>query len=214
MIKEWHAKFVRERQREVLSDLLEKVISTGCGGVEVSSVLDVGCGDGELGKKLALKLGSGCKIRGVDVLPRGQPEITVDKFDGIRLPFPDNAFEVVVLCDVLHHVSTIRGQLELFKECVRVGSRGVAVKDHVEKWLPDRIVLGAMDWVGNSFHGVASPGNYLNPQMWDNLYAKSGVVSAQRIGAPLGIHSPAFSWLTEVTPWGSELQFVEFLKRD
>lgn len=214
MIKELHQRFVQGRQREVLSCLIRDAILAGAGGSSVHTVLDVGCGDGVLGKMVSEKIGGGCKVQGVDVAVRKNPAITVDKFDGLHLPFEDSSVDVVVISDVLHHVPSEKGQFTLFSECCRVAKIGVVVKDHVEKWLPDRMILVAMDLVGNFFHGVPSPGNYITPQGWDRLYAESGVVSSWRKGSPLGIHGAGVSWLTEKTPWGSELQFVEFLRKN
>lgn len=213
MIKELHRKLIQGRQRDVLSQRLFEAIERGMEGRLCSSLLDVGCGDGELGKMVAEKISGDCEVLGLEVAPRSDSRINVQEFGGALLPLPDNSFDVVMLSDVLHHVSSYKGQVKLFLECVRVCRRGVVVKDHLERWLADRMILAAMDWVGNSFYGVASPGTYLNPQSLENLYNVAGVESVVRIAAPLGIHGPGFAWLTERTPWGSELQFVEFLRR-
>lgn len=213
MIRKLHGKIIQERQREVLSDRLKEAVLAGLGGERVSSILDVGCGDGVVAHKLATKLGAEVVAKGLEVFPREKAVISVEGFDGESLPFAEDSFDVVILSDVLHHVPTRRGQRRLFVECARVAKKGVVLKDHVEKWLPDRLILGMMDWFGNSFHGVACPGNYLSPQDWESLYSSSGVISVFRRGAPLGIHPPLFSWLTEKTFWGGDLQFVEFLKK-
>ncbi|MBI3866195.1 MAG: class I SAM-dependent methyltransferase [Planctomycetia bacterium] len=130
------------------------------------SVLDVGCGDGRL-DALIHERRPDVAIAGVDVLVRPETDIAVTPFDGERLPFPDQSFDSVMFCDVLHHVVS---PLELLKEAVRVARQCVVIKDHVaEGWLA-RPTLRLMDFVGNAPHGVALPYNYLTSRQWDAAF--------------------------------------------
>ena len=72
---------------------------------EDDKVLDVGCGGGLLAEsiKRAANIPSGINVQGAEKFPRGDEPITVTKFDGDRLPFDDNSFDVSILADVLHH---------------------------------------------------------------------------------------------------------------
>ncbi len=66
-------------------------------------ILDVGCGSGELLLQLQ-RLHPHIECSGVDVLVRPDTYIPVMQFDGLKLPYEDNAFDCVLLIDVLHHV--------------------------------------------------------------------------------------------------------------
>ena len=68
-----------------------------------SSLLGVGCGSGWVAATLAHQVS--CPISTVDIGDFRQVE-TADfhVFDGLRLPFPDKQFDVVLFSFVLHHV--------------------------------------------------------------------------------------------------------------
>ena len=89
-------------------------------------VLDVGCGSGILGASLAERI-PGLHVEGIDTHPRGGEPMFVRSYCGKTLPFQDNAFDVVIIADVLHHD---RAPVELLKESARVAERLVIVKDH------------------------------------------------------------------------------------
>src|SRR6185437_13854294 len=66
------------------------------------SLLDVGCGDGTVAKTIASRVGAD-RVAGVDIKVRPSVAVEVVAYDGLHLPFPDDAFEAVVISDVLHH---------------------------------------------------------------------------------------------------------------
>ena len=83
---------------------------------EVSSVLDVGCGSGAV--LLALRgHGIGQSLSGIDVTvpaDRIDPDIVgsdieIARYDGHRLPFADDSFDLVYSSHVLEHVADERG---------------------------------------------------------------------------------------------------------
>jgi len=72
-----------------------------------STVLDLGCGDGSLGEILIRR--RHCRVHGIDLskVAAGRAAmrgvgVVIASVDAP--PFPDNAFDVTVLCDVLEHV--------------------------------------------------------------------------------------------------------------
>jgi SAM-dependent methyltransferase len=133
-------------------------------------VLDVGCGDGRLAARLKERRPD-IAIEGVEVKPRPGTRIPVTAFDGVRLPFPDDAFDAVLAVDVLHHAADPEA---LLAECARVASH-VVLKDHLEDpWLA-RPTLRFMDWVGNRRHGVAVPGDYWTRRRWEDAFARVGL---------------------------------------
>lgn len=97
---------------------------------DVSTVLDVGCGTGSVLAEV-IRHGIGTRHVGIDV---ANPEEHLDLnangldlrcYDGSRLPFDDNSFELVYASHVVEHVPDPRGFL---KELARVSSKYLYVE--------------------------------------------------------------------------------------
>lgn len=155
------------------------------------SLLDVGAGDGLLARDLA-RLTGATRVLGVDVLLRPDPAIDVAHYDGVTLPFPDRAVDVVILSDVLHH--TISPE-RLLRESLRVCRRAVALKDHISFGRVSSAILLAMDLVGNAAASVPSPGVYLSATEWCRVVDRAGG-RFESIEWPLRIHDAPFRWIT------------------
>lgn len=156
-----------------------------------ASLLDVGSGDGVIAADLARRVGA-ARVAGVDVKLRPGALIEVTAYDGERLPFPDGAFEVVVLSDVLHHCARPGAVLA---EALRVAARAVAIKDHLRFGPISERILLAMDLAGNAAPGVHVRGDYYSPAELVELVRGAG----GRIAAltwPLRIHDLPFRLVT------------------
>jgi SAM-dependent methyltransferase len=127
-----------------------------------ASVLDVGCGDGYLASLIEERL-PGVRIEGVDVLVRDESFIPVKRFDGRRLPYEQDSFDVVTFNDVLHHTADPR---ILLREAVRVARHAIVIKDHVLEGILAGWTLRGMDRVGNRRFGVRLPNNYWRRSQW------------------------------------------------
>jgi len=134
-------------------------------------ILDVGCGDGLLDEEL-LRTRPDLRIEGVDVLVRDGTPIPVRQFDGRHLPFPDREFDVTMAIDVFHHAADPE---TLMAEMKRVSRNTIVIKDHLAHGLPSRLLLRAMDWVGNAPHGVSLPYNYWTEAEWRAVWARTEV---------------------------------------
>ncbi|MBW2523321.1 MAG: class I SAM-dependent methyltransferase [Deltaproteobacteria bacterium] len=169
---------------------------------QADSLLDVGCGDGRIARATARAVGA-TEVRGVDV--KLQPRCAVDAmpYDGVALPYDDGRFEVVLLCDVLHHAAEPD---RLLAECLRVARRAVALKDHLRFGPVSQLVLLAMDHVGNAAPGVAVRGHYLSLSEWVDRIERAGA-RIRTLRWPLRIHD---------LPWRlvarSEYQFSALLE--
>jgi SAM-dependent methyltransferase len=80
-------------------------------GIEPHATLEVGCGDGALLSELHRR-GFGGRLHGVEIsetavsLARSRPEIEqVARYDGLRLPAGDGAYDLGILSHVLEHVA-------------------------------------------------------------------------------------------------------------
>ncbi len=150
-----HEKLVFPRRVRVLANHLSSFIPSG------SRILDVGCGDGTI-DSVILQQRSDVYIEGIDVLVRPQSQIRVHAFDGSTIPFSNDAFDVVMLVDVLHHTEDPH---ILLREAARVG-KTILIKDHFREGFLAGPTLRFMDWVGNAHHGVALPYNYWTKAQW------------------------------------------------
>ncbi len=171
---------------------------------EPRALLDVGTGNGDVGRALASALGA--SFRGVDVAVSDRSPADVTRFDGVALPFERDAFDVVLLADVLHHA---REPEALLSEALRVARRAVILKDHFAFGPISERVLLALDVAGNRPHGVDVLGRYFRPEQW---WASFRSVGAKLDGLvwPLDVHRAPLRTLTR-----SELQFAaRLIRRD
>lgn len=137
------------------------------------SVLDVGCGEGYVGEELAQR-GAG-EVQGVDFVDvrrtRGLP---FTLYDGVRLPFPDQRFDLVMLNFVLHHVPNDH-KVALLREALRVARRTVFVLEDTPTTPLDRFVSNRH---GESYRrkiASGAPFGFLSPQEWLWLFRGMGV---------------------------------------
>ncbi len=92
-----------------------------------SSILDVGCGKGFMIYDF-IKLIPGIKIKGIDIskyaIDNAIPEIkkNVRVCNAMKLPFPDNSFDVVISINTIHNLDKKKCMLAL-KEISRVSKK-------------------------------------------------------------------------------------------
>ncbi|RLB46337.1 MAG: SAM-dependent methyltransferase [Deltaproteobacteria bacterium] len=173
---------------------------TEAGGAH--SLLDVGCGDGTIAATVGRTVGAE-RVVGLDVALRDQVAIDAYAYDGGLLPFDDDSFDVVLLADVLHHATD---PLALMRECLRVATVGVALKDHLAFGPLSARLLTLMDHVGNAAAGVAVRGRYFALDEWFALVRRAGGrLTVMRW--PLQIHDLPWRLVTR-----SELQFAALIE--
>ena len=116
-------------------EILEDIVRPGLGSLQGLNLLDVGCGTGTTDRYLAPRVR---KLHGVDIseemLVKAQQNVPQAKFswyDGEKLPFADETFDVVTAICVLHHVPVSK-RFKVVSEMVRVARPGgiVAVFEH------------------------------------------------------------------------------------
>lgn len=161
-----HGTLVFGRRVRILADRLARCIPKNV------RVLDVGTGDGSIVAEIAIQRPD-VVFQGIDVLLRPLTHIPVSLFDGYRIPFEDNSFEVVSFIDVLHHT---QDPSTLLREAARVARRYVLIKDHLREGAFAAKTLRIMDWVGNFGHNVVLPYNYLSEAEWRRLFADARLV--------------------------------------
>jgi SAM-dependent methyltransferase len=171
---------------------------------QARSLLDVGCGEGSVAVAIAQRVGAQ-RVAGVDI--KIQPGVPIEAvaYDGLHLPFPDGAFEAVVISDVLHHC---QDPVAVLREALRVASRIVAIKDHFRFGPVSEKLLLWMDQIGNASHDIHVRGTYFGPREWAEMVAAAGG-RFTGLEWPLQIHDYPFRLVTQ-----DRLQFAAGVERE
>jgi ubiquinone/menaquinone biosynthesis C-methylase UbiE len=160
LLRYWNSLEVSQVRKRCLPGRLMPHVPKG------SAVLDVGSGNGYIASCM-VQGGGAASVVGLDVLLHPNPLIPVIKFDGERLPYDDNAFDMVTLIDVLHHSDHPE---RLLKEAARVARHRVLVKDHYWVTRFDRWLLHFSDYLGNKPYNISLPYNFLHMDQWAALF--------------------------------------------
>lgn len=109
-------------------------------------ILDVGLGSGAFASFLK---NHKYNVTGVDVVNLSlykdiQPEI----YNGKKLPYKDNQFDVALLVSVLHHCGKNKQNLKVLEETMRVSKRVIVIEDSYRNE-PERKFVSAMDQLAN-----------------------------------------------------------------
>jgi SAM-dependent methyltransferase len=188
-----HRKLSHSRRIELLAGRVADIVRAQEAGGQTVRCLDVGCGDMQLAERVAeLAPASAWSCIDIHVLPgelRDEERWRKYRtFDGRNIPFPDKSFDVVLFCDVLHHVR--EGAQALLTEAARAG-RAVVIKDHFEYSLFSRMMLWGMDFLGNWGYGVALPDRYFTQAGFAEMAANAGLrVKHLEAGIDLYAHLP------------------------
>jgi hypothetical protein len=201
-----HAAFISGRRRDAVSRAVARAITSQ--PFATTSLLDVGAGDGVVAG-LVKGLHPGLqRVEGVEVVVPPSTAVPVSSFDGRSLPYGDDEFDAVMLCDVLHHVPDYPGIVRLLSECSRVARRIVVVKDHpIDTWF-DLKFISLLDTIGNWNAGIAMPLTFLSRIQWRQAFKDAGLELQSYEEAPFGIHPPFVRRFTEIPFWSKPYHFV------
>jgi SAM-dependent methyltransferase len=150
----------------------------------LNSVLDVGSGDGWFAMSVG-SLGICEKIAAVDVKKRPHCFHPVELYDGERLPFHDQEFDLVYAVDVVHHAPE---PAKLLGEMIRCARRFVLLKDHTWQTAFGRLALVVRDELGNRPKGVRCVYNFQHGWEWDGVMLANGMERVQ-LKYPLYCHA-------------------------
>lgn len=207
-----HQKLSHSRRIDTLARCIADVIQARFQGAGEIRCLDVGCGDMQIAERVGV-LAPNTKWSCIDIydLPEDMKDSErwkkYRKFDGIHIPFEDRSMDIVLFCDVLHHVQTNAGAL--VAEAARV-SPIVVVKDHFEYSVCSRMMLWAMDFLGNWGYGVSLPMRYFTQASFEELAQKAHLCSTRTdVGIDLYTHIPLVQ--TVLRP---KWQFISVLTND
>ena len=127
---------------------------------EGDQVLDIGCGSGMLGKMLldSPSCPFNVKVQGLERFKRGGEPIEVHLYDGVKIPYANRTFDVVILADVLHHE---QDPDRLLRESIRISRRLLIIKDHQLNGPLAWLRISLIDWAANSPFGVPCRYRYI-----------------------------------------------------
>jgi SAM-dependent methyltransferase len=134
-------------------------------------LLDVGCGFGHLGQAI-MKHTSDVRVEGLERAKREGELISVHSYDGSRMPWPDDTFDIVILADVLHHE---HDPDHLLRESIRVSKQLTIVKDHLREDFLAQQRISLLDWAANAPYKVPCTYRYNNLQQWHGMFDRSRV---------------------------------------
>ena len=188
---------IYQHRVDALASKLASLIRPG------QKVLDVGSGDGEVAIGISKKID--IDVTGIDVVPRTTNKIPITMYDGKKIPFDDESFNVVMVCDVLHHTEI---PLDCLAEIVRVSDSYIVIKDHLCEGYWSYLILRLMDWVGNAHIGVALPYNYYSRSQWESAFEKLNL-TVVKWDEDIQLYRRPLQFF-----FGRKLHFVALLKKE
>lgn len=133
-----------------------------------TSILDIGCGPCLVAEQLVWR---GFDVTAVDVDHNSVTrEVVPQLYDGRRLPFRNNSFDVALILSVLHYTPD---PVLLIKEASRVANRLLILED-VYTSDPHRIATYLLDSLFN-LEFKDHPHSNLSTEGWQRLFEKEGL---------------------------------------
>jgi ubiquinone/menaquinone biosynthesis C-methylase UbiE len=135
------------------------------------TMLDLGAGTGFMARWLRDRAGvtpTLCDL--VDYGNRDPSLPFIHQEDPAHVPVDDEAFDVVLLMFVLHHIDRLEEQEALLDEAVRVARRRVVIAEDTPTSRVDRAFNVAWDWLLNLRHGVPTPFTFRAAEEWLELF--------------------------------------------
>lgn len=124
-------KKIIQKRTEKLVNTFENFIQEG------EKILDIGAGGGWIGKEIQKR--KNAEVTLSDVTDFNQVlDLKLVLYDGEKIPFPDNSFDVSLLVFVLHHC---KNPLRILEEAKRVARKKIIIIEDVPTSLINRIFL-------------------------------------------------------------------------
>jgi ubiquinone/menaquinone biosynthesis C-methylase UbiE len=131
-------------------------------------ILDVGCGACDVAKRL---VDSGFDVTGLDVKNLSiHKDITPMIYDGEKMPFDDDSFDVAFIITVLHH---LKEPEKLLRETKRVSKRIIIIEDIYESNF-QKLLTYLMDSLTN-FEFIGHPHSNKSDKEWKKEFKKQGL---------------------------------------
>lgn len=144
------------------------------------SILDFGCGDMVVSEFISSK--RKVKITGIDVINYNCTDLKLVLYEGGKLPFKDNFFDVVFASFVLHHTNDPAFYLS---ELFRVSRGKIILMEDTFTNKYEKMATYLFDWITNHLESlrVKVPFNFLSVDEWKSIIKKEKIslVSIKRV---------------------------------
>ena len=155
----------------------QKLALNTCGYIRpfianTDQILDVGMGSGFVLDHIKRYIGA--QIQGIDVIDISQTTTKPLIYDGINIPFADNAFSVSICSFVLHHASE---QLRLLSELARVSQSAIIIFEDI----PETSFEIMLTKIHALFSVLQYRSNHLkfhSDMEWKNIFDQNGLTIA------------------------------------
>jgi len=159
---------VRCFAHRALETRAEKIIRLFEGQIPAASrILDLGGGWGFYAEPLKKR---GHESLVLDVVKPGYQKVPVVLYEGSRIPFPDQSFDVTILVTMLHHVPDPEA---LFKEVRRVTRRKVVVVEDLYHHAAGRLWTICRDRLLN-VEFMSHPHQFRKDDRWRKFFSAAG----------------------------------------
>lgn|SRR5574341_24678 len=141
------------------------------------TILDVGAGVGHLGYLIGQQ--TGCKVVALDVrtYPFTHPQVSVQLYDGQRIPYPDKSFDTSLIAFTLHHTDD---PVVVLQEMMRVTRRRIVVGEDRLRSRRDILSEVIKDLISNYFVAEITF-QYRTDAEWERLFGLLGLRVARRV---------------------------------
>jgi SAM-dependent methyltransferase len=131
-----------------------------------ASILDIGAGSCILAKRLAMR--GDLDVTAIDVVDHNATDFSLKLYDGTRLPFADNQFDISTLVFVLHHALDPRS---LLLEAIRVSRSALLIVEDSPRNSLERRLWRAWDYSLNheSHSDILVAHEAMNIPEWDRF---------------------------------------------
>jgi len=161
-------RFKRERRRRKVGRAYDMALEIARVIPYGSEVLDIGCGNGYIAHHLSAMLGPDAV--GIDLGRSAEAPIDYRQYDGARVPAPDNSFDAVLLCYVLHHAQDVSVVLNEVRRVLRHGGLAVIYEDIPRTWWDKGVC-----WIHNQqWRGRTGSCTFRNECDWRALFKSLG----------------------------------------
>ena len=154
-------------------------------------IIDLGCGDCALTKFIQQNIPANTKFTPVDVLDISLNEIKPLIYDGEKLPFRNDYFDLGYISNTLHHCED---EKKVLRELIRVCKKDILILEEVYGNSIEKYVTYANDWIANRLESaeINVPFNFHTDRQWKKIFEEVGcnLISQQRIyQLPLWFHT-------------------------
>jgi len=154
-----------------------------------SKILDLGCGSGivsnEFGKFFKADL------LGIDITDQRIEKIRFQVFDGLKIPFPENYFDLTLINYVLHHTPD---PVAILKEAKRISKKIIIFEDLPEGFLAKLRCFFHQASYNLFFQKEKRKFNFKTKREWEMIFEEIGlkIVESKRVFVPFNLIDPVY----------------------